>query len=141
MRHGRRVVCPWHHAVFDLKTGRHLEPPGCDHLKRYQVRVAGDEVWVALDVEPGREVRAVCRAAGRQARPMVIVGTGAAAAAAALALRQEGYEGHVVVLGEEAELPYDRTLLSKEILQGADTPSPLRLRSDEHWADLGSSSG
>ena len=34
--HGSRVVCPWHHAVFDLTTGRQLEPPGCGDLQSFR---------------------------------------------------------------------------------------------------------
>ena len=47
----------------------------------------------------------------------VIVGAGLAAAKAAEALRSEGFEGRVIVMGEEIERPYDRPPLSKDYLQ------------------------
>ncbi len=47
----------------------------------------------------------------------VIVGAGLAAAKAAEALRSEGFEGRVIVMGEETERPYDRPPLSKDYLQ------------------------
>jgi cation diffusion facilitator CzcD-associated flavoprotein CzcO len=41
-------------------------------------------------------------------RPFVIVGAGLAGAKAAQTLREEGYDGDVVLLGEEPERPYER---------------------------------
>ena len=48
----------------------------------------------------------------------VIAGAGLAGAAAAEALRREGFDGRLVLMGEEAERPYDRPALSKDYLQG-----------------------
>jgi 3-phenylpropionate/trans-cinnamate dioxygenase ferredoxin reductase component len=48
----------------------------------------------------------------------VIVGASLAGAKAAETLRAEGFEGRVVLIGEETERPYERPLLSKEYLRG-----------------------
>ena len=48
----------------------------------------------------------------------VIVGAGLAGAKAAETLREEGYDGRVVLLGAEDERPYERPPLSKEYLRG-----------------------
>jgi 3-phenylpropionate/trans-cinnamate dioxygenase ferredoxin reductase subunit len=48
----------------------------------------------------------------------VIVGASLGGAKAAEALRAAGYDGHVVLLGTETELPYERPPLSKGYLQG-----------------------
>jgi 3-phenylpropionate/trans-cinnamate dioxygenase ferredoxin reductase subunit len=48
----------------------------------------------------------------------VIVGAGLAGAKAAETLRAEGFDGRVVLLGSEAERPYERPALSKEYLRG-----------------------
>ena len=48
----------------------------------------------------------------------VIVGAGLAGAKAAEALREEGFDGPVVLIGDEAERPYERPPLSKEYLMG-----------------------
>jgi 3-phenylpropionate/trans-cinnamate dioxygenase ferredoxin reductase subunit len=48
----------------------------------------------------------------------VIVGAGLAGAKAAETLRDEGFAGRVVLLGEEAERPYERPPLSKDYLRG-----------------------
>ncbi|MEO8687889.1 MAG: FAD-dependent oxidoreductase [Solirubrobacteraceae bacterium] len=47
-----------------------------------------------------------------------IVGAGLAGAKAAEALREEGFDGRLVLLGAEAERPYERPPLSKEYLRG-----------------------
>ncbi len=51
----------------------------------------------------------------------VIVGGGLAGAKAAEALREEGFGGDVVLMAEEAHLPYERPPLSKEFLAGKKT--------------------
>jgi 3-phenylpropionate/trans-cinnamate dioxygenase ferredoxin reductase subunit len=51
----------------------------------------------------------------------VIVGAALAGAKTAEALRDEGFEGRVVLIGSEDELPYERPPLSKEYLRG-ETP-------------------
>jgi 3-phenylpropionate/trans-cinnamate dioxygenase ferredoxin reductase subunit len=48
----------------------------------------------------------------------VIVGAGLAGAKAAETLRDEGFDGRVVLLGDEPERPYERPPLSKGYLQG-----------------------
>jgi 3-phenylpropionate/trans-cinnamate dioxygenase ferredoxin reductase component len=48
----------------------------------------------------------------------VIVGASLAGAKAAEALRGEGFEGRLTLIGEESELPYERPPLSKEYLMG-----------------------
>ncbi|MDQ6744232.1 MAG: FAD-dependent oxidoreductase, partial [Candidatus Dormibacteraeota bacterium] len=48
----------------------------------------------------------------------LIVGAGLAGGTAAMALRQQGFQGEVVVVGAEGHLPYIRPPLSKEYLRG-----------------------
>ncbi|HEX2085415.1 MAG TPA: FAD-dependent oxidoreductase [Solirubrobacteraceae bacterium] len=48
----------------------------------------------------------------------VILGAGLAGAKAAETLREEGFEGRVVLIGDEPELPYERPPLSKKYLKG-----------------------
>ena len=52
------------------------------------------------------------------ARIFVIVGGGQAGAAAAHTLRREGFDGSIVVFGEESNPPYERPPLSKAFLRG-----------------------
>jgi 3-phenylpropionate/trans-cinnamate dioxygenase ferredoxin reductase subunit len=51
-------------------------------------------------------------------RTVVIVGAGLAGAKAAETLREEGFEGRVVLVGEESRDPYERPPLSKSFLLG-----------------------
>ncbi len=51
-------------------------------------------------------------------RTFIIVGASLAGAKAAQTLRDEGFEGRVVLLGDEPVRPYERPPLSKEYLQG-----------------------
>lgn len=43
------LQCPWHGAVFDVRTGEALEPPAPGPVRTYQVSVEGAVVKVALD--------------------------------------------------------------------------------------------
>jgi nitrite reductase (NADH) small subunit len=49
------VRCPWHKWEFDITTGRALADERL-RVRRYDVRVAGDEIVVSLDREPGGDV-------------------------------------------------------------------------------------
>lgn len=48
----------------------------------------------------------------------VIVGASLAGATAAVTLREEGFEGRIVLIGDEPQLPYERPPLSKAYLRG-----------------------
>ena len=67
------------------------------------------------------------------ARTVVIVGAGLAGSRCAETLRAEGFDGRVVLVGEEPDAPYERPALSKEFLAG--TREELGLRPAEFWAE------
>jgi 3-phenylpropionate/trans-cinnamate dioxygenase ferredoxin reductase subunit len=48
----------------------------------------------------------------------VIVGASLAGASAAAALRQDGFDGEVILIGAERQFPYERPALSKQYLRG-----------------------
>jgi len=70
---------------------------------------------------------------------VVIVGSGLAGVTAAGTVRESGFAGRIVLIGEEPELPYDRPPLSKsvlvhdnlEALVAAHLPTDIALRSPE----------
>lgn len=64
---------------------------------------------------------------------LVIVGGGLAAVRAAQTARDNGFDGRVVLLTEEAETPYDRPPLSKEILLGTAPDELLMLLPPEDY--------
>lgn len=51
-------------------------------------------------------------------RTFIIIGASLAGAKAAESLREDGFEGRIVLIGAEAELPYERPPLSKDLLTG-----------------------
>ncbi len=66
---------------------------------------------------------------------VIIVGAGHGGAAAAIALRQNGFEGSVLVIGREYELPYERPPLSKEYLAKAKPFERLLIRPAAFWGE------
>lgn len=54
----------------------------------------------------------------RSTQTFVIVGAGLAAAKAAESLRAQGFDGNLVIVGDEAHRPYERPPLSKGFLSG-----------------------
>jgi len=62
----------------------------------------------------------------------VIVGAGMAGGKAAETLREEGFDGRIVLVGAEAHRPYERPPLSKDYLRG-ESESPAWLQEDEGW--------
>ncbi|GAB6902608.1 NAD(P)/FAD-dependent oxidoreductase [Kineosporia succinea] len=69
-------------------------------------------------------------------RDVVVVGASAAGLAAAETLRREGYDGSLTLIGEEADAPYDRPPLSKQILASAWESERLALRTAGQIAGL-----
>jgi NADPH-dependent 2,4-dienoyl-CoA reductase/sulfur reductase-like enzyme/nitrite reductase/ring-hydroxylating ferredoxin subunit len=128
--HGRRLVCPWHQAVFDVTDGEVLEPPALDCLESYPVRVEDGDIVVELPDEPQGMHPPKTHDADRASddRTFVIIGAGAAGLAAAQELRRIGYRGRLVLIDRDERAPFDRTNCSKDYLAG-DAPRewmPLR---------------
>ena len=65
----------------------------------------------------------------------VIVGASLAGAKAAETLRAEGFDGRVVLIGEESERPYERPMLSKEYLRGEKPAGKLYVHDEHFYAD------
>ncbi|NUR86499.1 MAG: FAD-dependent oxidoreductase, partial [Nonomuraea sp.] len=65
----------------------------------------------------------------------MIAGGGLAAAKAAEALREEGFEGTIVLVGREPHLPYERPPLSKGYLQGADERQKIFVHDADWYRD------
>jgi 3-phenylpropionate/trans-cinnamate dioxygenase ferredoxin reductase subunit len=65
---------------------------------------------------------------------VVVVGAGLAGLRTAEALRDKGFDGELVLLGDEVHLPYDRPPLSKHVLRGE--REPVLLRPEGEYAEL-----
>lgn len=71
---------------------------------------------------------------------IIIAGAGHAAGQVAVSLRQDGFSGHIVMIGEEPYLPYQRPPLSKKYLSGEFELDRMFIRHrkfyDEHDIDI-----
>lgn len=124
---GDSIRCPWHHACFSLRSGEALRAPAFDPLACWKVERQGDRVRVAGRIESAPQARPV----HRRGDPVVIVGGGAAGFAAADGLLRGGCGSEVVMLSADTAEPYDRTLLTKDYLDGqfGDEELPISERS------------
>ena len=135
---GERIVCPWHHACFDVKTGDLEEPPAFDALPRFDVTIENDEIFVRLpETVSDRRTPAMANRDLQDKRAFVILGGGAAGYMAAQTLREDGFAGRLVMITRESRLPYDRPNLSKEYLSGHADPEWMPLRPEEFFEEHG----
>src|SRR5277367_3310882 len=67
--------------------------------------------------------------------PTVIVGSGHAGVQAAASLREEGWDGAIVLLSDGADPPYQRPPLSKAFLNGQMDVAGLPLRAEKFFVD------
>lgn len=134
-----RIVCPWHHAAYEFTTGNVLEPPSLDSLPTYEWMIKGDDLIVSIPDEapPSRVLDMVSYDPSKDARTFVILGAGAAGNAAAQTLREDGFQGRIVMITQEKHPPYDRPQLSKDYLEGSSQADALPLRSEDFYRDHG----
>lgn len=66
---------------------------------------------------------------------VIIVGAGHGGAQAAISLRQCGFAGSILMIGRDAEFPYERPPLSKEYLGGEKPFERIMIRPKQFWQD------
>jgi NADPH-dependent 2,4-dienoyl-CoA reductase/sulfur reductase-like enzyme/nitrite reductase/ring-hydroxylating ferredoxin subunit len=139
---GDTVRCPWHHACFSLRTGEALRAPALDPVDCWTVERRG--AVVVVTGKAARPDRAPAVAPVREASPatrrsaparIVIVGGGAAGNAAAERLREQGFDGSVTIVSDEASVPYDRPNLSKDYLAGEAQEDWIPIRSEGFYQE------
>src|SRR5262245_26947649 len=68
---------------------------------------------------------------------IVIVGAGVGGLRAAERLREQGFDGEVVIIGDERRKPYHRPMVSKQLVTGQVRPHDVSLQAytdlDAHW--------
>ena len=130
---GDRIVCPWHHACFNARTGDLIEPPALDSLPNYPLRIEGDDIYVELSDEAGDRRTPEMKEGdpSEDGRNFVILGGGAAGYMAAQTLREDRYAGRILMITREDLPPYDRPNLSKDYLAGNAEPEWMPLRGDD----------
>jgi NADPH-dependent 2,4-dienoyl-CoA reductase/sulfur reductase-like enzyme/nitrite reductase/ring-hydroxylating ferredoxin subunit len=110
------VRCPWHHACFSLRSGEPLAAPAFDPLPHWEVAVEDSFVRVrqpALLPTPSR-----LRHSTRSDERFIVIGGGAAGFAAVDMLLRSGFAGEIAMISDDTAPPYDRTLLTKDYLDG-----------------------
>jgi NADPH-dependent 2,4-dienoyl-CoA reductase/sulfur reductase-like enzyme/nitrite reductase/ring-hydroxylating ferredoxin subunit len=110
------IKCPWHGASFDILTGVTDISPSIDNLPVYEVLSDSQGFYINLPEEVKHSVRpTMSKRDINDNRKFVIVGGGPAGLSAAEGLRQNGYTGEIIILSQDSNLPYDRSILSKFI--------------------------
>lgn len=98
LSHDGRVVCPWHGACFNVKTGDIEDSPGLDSLYKWSAEVKGDKIVVTanqkeLKSKVGRVVtssKSKATAGGQSEETVVIVGGGSGGSHTVESLRMVG---------------------------------------------------
>jgi len=70
-------------------------------------------------------------------RTFVVVGANLCGGTAVHTLRQEGFDGRIVLVGEEPDLPYERPPLSKEYLRGEQSSESLLVQPASWYENTG----
>jgi apoptosis-inducing factor 3 len=94
---GGTIRCPWHHAGFDLRTGKALRAPAFDPLSCWIVELRSNRVFVRGKRNRPKAIK-IGKSTCDTLKRIVIVGGGAAGFAAAEMLRRKDFAGSIVML-------------------------------------------
>ncbi|XP_017288887.1 apoptosis inducing factor mitochondria associated 4 [Kryptolebias marmoratus] len=113
---GDRVRCPFHGACFNVKTGDIEEYPGLDCLPSYKVKVENGSVYVTVNkksLNVTKRVKEMCTVQPDAKHTILLIGGGPASLVCAETLRQNCYQGRVVIVTKDSLPPFDKPKLSK----------------------------
>lgn len=125
------IRCPWHHACFDLRSGRAVGAPALMDVACWETERSGDLIQVRT-----KKPAEAPTLSTHEPASVVLVGAGAAGAACAEMLRKQGYTGTITMLGAEEPGPVDRPNLSKDYLAGNAPEEWIPLGGDDRWKEL-----
>ncbi|XP_030008741.1 apoptosis inducing factor mitochondria associated 4 [Sphaeramia orbicularis] len=134
---GDRVRCPFHGACFNVRTGDIEEFPGLDSLPCYKVKVEDGQVYVSIDKKTltlTRRVKKMCTVAPDVKHIILLIGGGPAALLCAETLRQNCYQGRIIMVTKDTLPPIDKPKLSKALNQDS---SSILLRSSDFYQQYG----
>lgn len=139
---GHVLRCPFHHACFDVRDGKQIEAPGLDGIAHFPVSVVDGEIFLPL--HPSKPALPASAKPALSAEHIdnqhfdyAIVGGGVAAANAVYGIREYDTEGSIVLITSEDLPPYDRTHVSKALLDGGKDVGDLPLHSEAFYKERG----
>ncbi|KAM9853426.1 apoptosis inducing factor mitochondria associated 4 isoform 2-T2 [Aulostomus maculatus] len=134
---GDRLRCPFHGACFNVKTGDIEEYPGLDCLPSYKVKVQDGQVYVSVNrksLNTTRRVKEMCSAVPEIKHTILLIGGGPASLVCAEMLRQNCYQGRIIMVTKDTLPPFDKPKLSKALNVES---SSIVLRSSEFFQQYG----
>lgn len=130
-----KVVCPLHMASFSVISGQNEYGPVFDGLEKFEITEKNGELHIKVPKDKLNKSKTfpMSKRTQNDKRKFLIVGGGPASLSAAETLRQSGFEGEITILAKENVFPYDRTLLSKNIV--ASDISKIQFRDKKFFDD------
>ncbi|XP_033970844.1 apoptosis inducing factor mitochondria associated 4 isoform X1 [Trematomus bernacchii] len=128
---GDRVRCPFHGACFNVRTGDIEEYPGLDSLPSYKVKVEDGKVYVSINknsLKLTKRVKEMCSMVPGIKHTILLIGGGPASLVCAETLRQNCYQGRIIMVTKDSIPPFDKPKLSKAM--NVDSSSILLRPSD-----------
>ncbi|KAI4815617.1 hypothetical protein KUCAC02_005758 [Chaenocephalus aceratus] len=128
---GDRVRCPFHGACFNVRTGDIEEYPGLDSLPSYKVKVEDGKVYVSINknsLKLTKRVKEMCSMVPGIKHTILLIGGGPASLVCAETLRQNCYQGRIIMVTKDNIPPFDKPKLSKAM--NVDSSSILLRPSD-----------
>uniref|UniRef100_A0A8C9YRE8 Apoptosis inducing factor mitochondria associated 4 n=1 Tax=Sander lucioperca TaxID=283035 RepID=A0A8C9YRE8_SANLU len=129
---GDRVRCPFHGACFNVRTGDIEEYPGLDSLPSYKVKHVGREQFTSLKLK--KRVKEMCSMVPDIKHTILLIGGGPASLVCAETLRQNCYQGRIIMVTRDNLPPFDKPKLSKAMNLDS---SSLLLRPSDFYQQYG----